>query len=355
MVDLRGASRLSADGGVIEHERSVLIVDDEPSVRNVMRRWLESRGYSVSIASDTDEALQRIAAEAPSVVLCDLRMPGHGGLWLTELLRREYPEVAVIIATGVNDVSAAVEGLRQGVVDYLTKPFDRERLFDAVARAVDWHRSAADVRHWRESLEAEMRSRQEQLTDVIDAWPVDSDRTLDALLVAVAGPSPDIYGHSQRVAALAASLARALDQPADDAVLIERGGLLHDLGKLAMPEAVLRKPAPLTAEERRIIRLHPAIGARLLERIPYLAPVVDIVRDSQERLDGHGYPAGLRGDDVPLAARIVSVADAYDTMTHARVFRDACTPKAALAELVRHRGTQFDPRVVDAFTALVSE
>jgi putative nucleotidyltransferase with HDIG domain len=200
-----------------------------------------------------------------------------------------------------------------------------------------------------------MRSRQAQLTAIIDAWPVDSDQTLAALLVALAGPSPDIYGHSQRVAALAASLAHALDLTGDDAVLVERGALLHDLGKLAMPEAVLRKPAPLTAEERRIVRLHPAIGARLLERIPYLTPVVGIVRDSQERLDGLGYPAGLRGDDVPLAARIVSVADAYDTMVHARVYRDACTPKAAIAELVRHRGTQFDPRVVDTFTALVSD
>ena len=120
-----------------------------------------------------------------------------------------------------------------------------------------------------------------------------------------------------------------------------------------MPEAVLRKPAPLTAEERRIIRLHPAVGARLIQALPYLASAADIVRDSQERFDGLGYPAGLRGEDLSLPARIVCVADAYDTMTHARVFRDACSPEAAIAELTRHRGSQFDPRVVDAFTALI--
>ena len=353
MVDLRGASRRSADAVVIEPGRSVLIVDDEPSVRNIMRRWLESRGYAVTVASDADEALARLVEAPSAVVLCDLRMPGHGGLWLTELLRREHPEIAVIIATGVNDVGAAVEGLRQGVVDYLPKPFDRERLFDAVARAVDWHRAAADVRHWRESLEAEMRGRESHLTDVIDAWPVDSAETLDGLLATLTAGSPDAYGHAHRVAALSSTLAQALELPPGEATIVERGALLHDLGKLAMPDAILRKPAPLTAEERRIIRLHPAIGAGLVERRPYLAAAATVVREAQERIDGLGYPAGRRGDEVSLAARIVSVADAYDTMTRARVVRDACSPEAAMAELGRCSGSQFDPRVVDAFTALV--
>jgi putative nucleotidyltransferase with HDIG domain len=352
-MDGRVAPRRRTDAACVEQERSVLVVDDEPSVRNVMRRWLESRGYAVTVAGDADEALQCLAQAPAAVVVCDLRMPGQGGLWLTDLLRREFPDIAVVIATGVNDVAAAVEGLRQGVVDYLTKPFDRERLFDAVARAVDWHRTAADVRAWRESLEAEMRGRESQLAAVLESWHVDSDKTLDGLLATLTAATPDGYGHAYRVAALAASLADALDLPPADVAVVERGALLHDIGKLAMPEAVLRKPAPLTAEERRIIRLHPAVGARLIQQMPYLAPAAAIVRDSQERPDGLGYPAGLRGDDVSLPARIVCVADAYDTMTHARVFRDACSPEAAIVELTRHRGSQFDARVVDALTALI--
>jgi len=337
-----------------EHtERTVLVVDDEPNVRALLRAWLESSGYVVRQASSADEALRTLAEIPTAVAVCDLRMPGHDGLWLTEHVRREFPETAVIIATGVNDISAVVEGLRQGVVDYLPKPFDRHRLTDAVARGVDWHRAAFDARRWRDMLEGEMRDRQSALAATVDAWPVDSDASLDGLLSALTVDTPDVYAHGYRVAALSATLARALDLTPADVEIIEHGALLHDLGKLAMPEAVLRKPAPLTAEEQRLIRTHPLVGYALVEKIPYLAGSASVVRDAQERLDGLGYPNGTRGDVVWIGARIVSVADSYDTMTRARVFRDAMTPAAARAELMRCCGTQFDPRVVRAFTALI--
>ena len=128
----------------------MLIVDDEPGVRHLMRRWLESRGYAVAVAPGADQALELLAAAPTAVALCDLRMPGHDGLWLADQLRREHPDTAVIIATGLNDVGSAVESLRQGVVDYLTKPFERDRLCEAVSRGVEWHRSACDSRRWRE-------------------------------------------------------------------------------------------------------------------------------------------------------------------------------------------------------------
>jgi putative two-component system response regulator len=353
VADVRSASRIGSEGVCLDPSRSVLVVDDEANVRNLMRRWLESRGYAVYLASDADSGLRMLESTPTAVALCDLCMPGHDGLWLTDQLRREHPDTAVIIATGVNDVGAAVEGLRQGVVDYLTKPFDRERLFDAVSRAVDWHRSAADARRWREVLEAEMRTRHAHLIDTIEHWPVDSEETLDGLLAALTAETPDAYAHAYRVAALSATLARALGLTEAETVTVEHGGLLHDLGKLALPEAVLRKPAPLTAEEQRLVRLHPSIGGSLVERIPYLAFAAPVVRDAHERIDGLGYPNGTRGSAVWLGARVVSVADAYDTMTRARVFRDAVTPGAALVELARCSGNQFDPRVVEAFTALI--
>jgi putative nucleotidyltransferase with HDIG domain len=338
---------------MVDVVRTVLVVDDEPNVRALLRAWLESSGYTVSLAASAEEALLALEAGPTGVVVCDLRMPGHDGLWLTDRVRRQYPDTAVIIATGVNDVTAVVEGLRQGVVDYLPKPFDRHRLTDAVARGIDWHRAASDVRRWRDVLEGELRERQATLAAIIDAWPVDSDATLDGLLSALTADNPDVYAHGYRVAALSATLARALDLTPAEIEIVEHGALLHDLGKLAMPEAVLRKPAPLTSEEQRLIRTHPAVGSALVEKIPYLAGSASVVRDSQERVDGLGYPNGSRGEVVWIGARIVAVADSYDTMTRARVFRDAITAEAALAELTRCSGTQFDPRVVRVFAALI--
>ncbi len=346
-------STTTEDAVSVDVARRVLVVDDEASICTLMRRWLEARGYRVSLATDAPGALELLSASPAAVAICDLRMPGRGGLWLTDQLRREFPDTAVIIATGVSDVTAAVEGLRQGVVDYLTKPFDRQRLFDAVARAVEWHRAAADSRRWREVLERETRQRQARLEAAFAARLVDSADALDVLLATITADNTEAYAHAHRVAALAAGLARAHGLTGADIETVERGGLLHDVGKLAMPDALLRKPAPLTAEEQCVIRMHPAVGAALIERVPFLAPSAPVVRDAQERLDGLGYPSGSRGDAISLGARIVGVADAYDTMTRSRVFRDAISPAAALAELTRCSGTQFDPLVVKTFAGLV--
>jgi HD-GYP domain-containing protein (c-di-GMP phosphodiesterase class II) len=197
-----------------------------------------------------------------------------------------------------------------------------------------------------------MFARCSHLEAIIASQFVDSDDDLDVLLATLTATNPDAYAHAYRVAALSATVARALQLPESEVPTLERAALLHDLGKLAMPEAVLRKPAPLTVEEQRLIRLHPRIGSELIEHVPYLALAAAVVRDAHERVDGLGYPDGRRGEEVSLPARIVAVADAYDTMTRARVFRDAMTPAAALVELERCSGTQFDPRVVLAFTSV---
>lgn len=351
-----GLTRTSAALPVAgEPKRSVLIVDDEAGVRHLMRRWLESRGYAVAVAPGADQALDILSATPTAVALCDLRMPGHDGLWLASQLRREYPDTAVIIATGLNDVSAVVESLRQGVVDYLTKPFERDRLCQAVSRGVEWHKAARETREWRERLEGEMESRRAHLEEVIASQFVDSDEDLDVLLATLTATHPDIYAHSCRVAALTGKLARSLDISGAELAAIEHGALLHDIGKLAMPDAVLRKPAPLTVEEMRLVRHYPAIGYELVSPIEFLAGAGEVIRDVQERVDGAGYPSARRGDDVALGARIVAVIDTYDTMTRARVYRDAVTPLEAVEEITRGRGTQFDSRVVDAFLATVAK
>ena len=328
---------------------SVLVVDDEPGIREILVRWLAGVGYDVQTASSADEALRRVHDRPPAVALCDIRMPGRDGLWLAQHIRRDAPETAVIMATGVQDVNSAVTSLRQGVIDYLTKPFGRDRLRESVLRGIEWHKAATDSRRWREALDAEVEQRRSRLTDALSSFTIDSDTALDEFLNALTLTDREADAHAYRVAALAASVGCALALPGDDMAALERAALLHDVGKLAMPEALLRKPAPLSVEEQSVIRQHPQIASDLIAPVPYLATAAELVRDAYERVDGLGYPNGTRATDVAIGARIIAVADAFDAMTRPRVFRDAISPAEALLELERCSGTQFDTAVVDVF------
>jgi putative nucleotidyltransferase with HDIG domain len=330
----------------------VLVVDDELGVRDLMTRWLAG-GYDVTAAGNADEALTRVHGDPPAVAVCDIRMPGRDGLWLARQIHDTSPETAVIMATGVQDVASAVTSLQQGAIDYLTKPFGRERLRDSVMRGVEWHRSARESRRWRETLEAELNARRDCIVDAIASLSIDGDAALDHMLSTLTLGDPNAYAHAYRVAALATSIARTMGVPDADLPALEQAALLHDLGKLVIPDAVLRKPAPLTAEEQLLVRLHPAIGADLITGIPYVANAVEIVRHAHERTDGLGFPNGIRGGEIPLAARIISVADAYATMTRPRVFRDAISAREACLEVTRCAGSQFDPQIVQAFLRVI--
>ena len=328
---------------------SVLVVDDEPGVRETLARWLQAGGYEVRTASCADEALDDVRRSAPAVALCDIRMPGRDGLWLAHQIRHDAPDTAVVMASGVQDPTSVVASFRDGVIDYLTKPFGRDRLQESMLRALEWHEAARESRRWRQTLERDVDAGRQRLVAALEAAPIDSDIALDGLLVRLLDAASDAYGHAYRVAALSAGIGRALGLGEEELELIERAALLHDIGKTTMPDAVLRKPAPLTREEQDLVRQHPAIAAEAIQRFPYLAPAADLVRDAQERMDGLGYPCGIRARDAALGARIIAVADAYDTMTRSRVFRDAIDPAAAVLEVVRCAGAQFDPLVVEAF------
>jgi putative nucleotidyltransferase with HDIG domain len=328
---------------------SILVVDDDNNIRELIAEWLATIGYRVVMAANAEDALAQVRRAPPAVAVCDIRMPGEDGLWLAQRIRSDAPETALIMATGVHDVGAAVLSLRQGVIDYLTKPFGRERLREAVMRGLDWHRAARESRRWREALEGEMHVRRQRLQDALAALRIEDDSTLDATLSMLTLSDPDVYTHAYRVAALAVSVARALELPDDSVAALERAALLHDIGKLAVPEAVLRKPAPLTTEEQMLIRQHPMIGAELIRNIPYLSSAADIIRDAQERMDGLGYPQGRHASDVAIGSRIIAIADAYDAMTRPRVFRDAISHDEAILEIRRCAGLQFDPVVVDIF------
>lgn len=334
---------------------SVLIVDDEAGLRTLMTQWVQALGYSAQVAASAEQALQEMETKPAAVALCDIRMPGRDGLWLTEQLRQRYPDTAVIISTAAQQVDYAVSSLRAGVVDYLLKPFDAPQLRDALQRGLEWHRSALETRNWRLQMEAELRGGDDRVfSEALASAEATSTGALEAMLAMLNAHDPAAYEHARHVGHHAVSIALVLGLREPALTDIERGALMHDIGKLAIPDGILLKPAALDDQETRLMRRHPEIGYRLLKNVPMLAAAAQIVLGSHEAFDGRGYPQGLVGDAIPIGARIVAVTDAYDSMTHLRVYRHALTAAAATREILRCRGTQFDPAVVDAMLTLLA-
>ena len=331
--------------------RTVLVVDDEEGVRSLLTRWLESSGYRVLVATSADAALEVFEHDPPALMLCDIRMPGHDGLWLAARVRQDFPETAVVMSSGVQDAHAADECLRQGVVEYLTKPFGSDRLREAVSRGLEWHEAAGEARRWKRQLEEELRERRGRLLRTVRGMKIEADQDVEALL-ALAATERDAYAHAHRVRFLATATGRELGLASDEVTVLGRAALVHDIGKLALPLALVRKPAALTAEELGLMRTYPAVGASVLAEVPFLATAAPIVRDAHERMDAAGFPHALPAASVSLAARILGVADAFDSMTHARVFRDAIPPHQAILEIERCSGSQFDPVVVHVFRSV---
>lgn len=332
----------------------VLVVDDEAGIRALMARWVESAGFLAAQVDNADRALEEAEAREAAIALCDIRMPGHDGLWLVEQLRRRHPDTAVIMTTGVQDLDAAVTSLRSGVVDYLVKPFGRERLRDALERGITWHRASVEARRSRESLERELQVRGGQLLQALESVEIRSAASLEGVLAMLTVRDRAAYEHAKRVARLAVAIAQVMGVSEADRAVIEQGALLHDIGRIAVPDAVMNHPGALTDDEREILRKHPTLGHQAAARVPYLSGAADLVAAAHERYDGSGYPKGIPGDEIPLGSRIIAVADAFDAMTSPRPYRATMTRTEAIQELMRCRGTQFDPRAVDALLQVIS-
>ena len=332
---------------------SVLLVDDEETVREVMTEWLASLGYEARGATDADEAL-RCMDEAPAeVAVCDITMPGRDGLWLAARLRALYPDTAVVMATGSQDVDSALNSLELGAVDYLAKPFTRDQLRSSMSRALEWNREAVRARRRATSLEIELRDRLAPLAEQIGQMAIASDADVNDLLEAIIMDRA-ILEHSRRAALISVNISLALGLRSPELSDVERAALLHDVGRHALPKAILSKPSALSQEEHAVVRLQPKLVHEILRECPFLAPAADIVCSVFERYDGTGYPWGLRGEEIPIGARIIAVADGFDAMTHQRLHCSARALPEALFEIQRCRGTQFDPRVVEALIKVVS-
>jgi len=330
---------------------SVLIVDDERAVRDLMARWVASLGLRAETAASAEEALTTLKTRHYDLAVIDVMMPGHDGLWLTEQLRRDYPHTAVVIATGYAD--RVDERTRQDpIADFLVKPFPRERFAEAIDRGRQWRSQALDdlLEHARLSLE--LSGRVTAIGDAIRTLTATGATEAAALAAIVHERAADLVPHSARVARYAAAVARELRLDARTRETLDRAARFHDVGKAAMPRALLAKPSPLTAGERAIMRRHPDVGANILAATATLADAAPIVRSSHEWFGGGGYPSRLAGTAIPLASRIIAVMDAYDAMVETRAYRAALAPERAIAEIELNTPSQFDPEVVAAFLAV---
>ena len=327
---------------------SVLVIDDEESLRTLLARWVDSAGYRAREADSAEEALFAMEREIADIALCDVTMAGRDGVWLASELRRLYPQTAIIMATGQNDMDTVVASLRNDVVDYLLKPFDRRRLTEALTLARDWHCASTGIDSLQHRLQDRIRSRRASIAVELSESQSTHLDAADTLITMLQLHERDSRGHAVRVARLAVAIGEELGLDGDALDVLERGALLHDIGKLDMPSAILAKPAPLTDAEWQVMRTHPQVGYDLLKNQPRFADAAEIVLSHHEAWDGSGYPRQLQGDEIPLAARVLTVADAYDSMTQPHTQRPALSPALAVQEIERCRGSQFDPYCAEA-------
>ena len=327
---------------------SVLVIDDDRTLRAMVGSWVQACGFEAREATGSADALQQMGRRAADIALCDVNMPGENGVWLAAQIRERFPRTAVIMATSARDIETAVASLRSEVVDYLLKPFTRERLAEALTLGRDWHCASVSSEDLHAALQDRLRGRRAAVAaDLAEAQDTTAG-ALEGLIAMLQLHERDGRGHALRVARLAVAMADEIGF--DDQMIrqLEQASLLHDIGKLQMPASILSKPAPLDENEWRVMRTHPQLGYDLLSRQSRFADVAEIVLNHHEAFDGSGYPRGLAGEDIPHAARILSVADAYDSMTQPHTQRPALSPVMAMQEIERCSGRQFDPRCAEA-------
>jgi len=323
--------------------RRCLVVDDEPRLRQALVRLMRGDGFTCLEAGSGVEALEVLQTEAVGLVLSDMRMPKMDGQELLRNLRISYPDIAVVMITAVAEVEVAVACLSLGAMDYITKPFVFEEVRARVAQALEKRRLLADNRDYQERLEVRVKAQAERLETLFLA-------SIQSLADALELKDPYTRGHSVRVSQYGVAIARAMNLSPTLTAQIELGGHLHDVGKIGVREEVLRKAGPLSNEEYEHIMTHPVLGWQILQPLLGENPVaLNVVRSHHERMDGRGVPDKFAGEAIPLEARIIAVADAFDAMMSKRPYRNGLTFTEAMAELRRVAGTQFDTRVVDAF------
>ncbi len=318
---------------------TILIVDDEPAGRHTLESILEGQGYRLEMAGNGLEALEKASQLFPDVILLDVMMPGMDGFEVCRRIRKDpaLAEIPIIMLTALDDRQSLLDGLESGADDYITKPYDR---FELRARLLGITR----LNRYRKLLDDRVHI-EEAHSKLLSAY----DATIEGWSRAMDLRDKETEGHTQRVTTLTEKLARLAGMGDDDLVNMRRGSLLHDIGKMGVPDSILHKPDKLTDEEWVVMRQHPQHAYDMIQPIEYLRPALDIPYCHHEKWDGSGYPRGLKGDKIPLSARIFAIIDVWDAVTSDRPYRLAWDKQKALEYVHEQNGKHFDPRVVELF------
>lgn len=347
----------------------ILCVDDEPMIREILREALEQEGHRVTEAENGKIALDKVHGGAFDLIVTDVKMPVMDGFTLMKNLGDLTEQLPVVVITSFGDIDVAVDAIRLGAYDYIVKPFNISQVTISVKRALERRQLLLENIQYKKSLEHKVvektidlirkNKKLEQQAKLLEGLLRDLresyEASLDAMVSAIESRDCETKHHCRRVQVYAVMLAQRLDVSPEQLVDISYGSLLHDVGKIGVPDSILLKPGKLTDAEWQVMRRHTIIGHQMLSKIKFLRGASDIVLHHHERWDGGGYPHGISGEEIPLGARIFSIIDTYDAMTSKRPYKEALPIATARAEIERCAGTQFDPRIVKEFLRIADE
>ncbi len=327
----------------------ILVVDDEVTIRDLLSQFLSAQGFECHTADSGQSALGEIQQSRFDLVISDIRMPAVTGLELLEHVHEHHPTLPVIMITAVADLETAVDAMKQGAADYITKPFDLKKVVGSVQNALQTRVRRLQDDQLQSRLQDMVQSKSYALDSALRSLNVQRDMTLEALVRALDARESETRCHSLRVQSYALRLARQFDLTGQALEEVARGALLHDIGKIGISDAILLKPGKLTEEEWHEMKKHPSLGYEILRGIDFLDGATELVLRHHERWNGSGYPDGLQGRFIPFGARLFGIVDSYDAMTSDRPYRKALSTDYAREELSRFSGVLYDPEIVEAF------
>lgn len=331
--------------------KHIVTTDDDPAIRKILQILLKKEGYQVTLCTNGNELIEILKTEADHIdlILLDIKMPGLSGFEVLEIIRHRYPHIPVVMLTAFSDLDTGMKAIRLGASDYLAKPVLREALISCVERVIEESAMQRLEFDQKNNSLANQKDLEEQLRSALLTLKNTTLATLEAFSETIEQKDAYTKGHCNRVRTISVAMGRALNFSHEHILTLEGGSLLHDIGKIGISEEILNKTSSLTKEEYEIIKMHPVFGDRIINHIELFQPYRPIIRSHHERIDGRGYPDGLKADQIPLEVRIVSLADAYDAMTSSRAYRSALPTEIAVEELKACSGTQFDPDLVNLF------
>ncbi len=323
-----------------QHER-VLVIDDEAVIRRLLCQKLSSEGYDCKEASTAEEVFSKLRNGPVGLVILDIKMPGKSGIELLPEIKAAYPDTSVVMATAVTELSVAIQCIKKGADDYICKPFNLDEVSLSVKGALEKRQLQLKIREYQQHLEEKIEEQTREIRKIFLG-------AIEALVFALEAKDRYTAGHSRRVTEVALAIGNELGLSEHDMEDLRWGSLLHDVGKIAVDQLIQNKPGKLTREEYEHIMIHAQVGAGIVKPVANVR-VVEMIAHHHDHYDGTGLHQVVKGDEIPLAARILAVADAFDAMTSERPYRSAMSRKEALDEIKRCTGTQFDPAIAAAF------